>query len=97
MGARHIAWLKFKPEVSPAQIEAHLARCRALVGAVPAVQNLECGASYTDRARGFTHAIIVSLASRETLPDYLNHPAHIPVGEALKADLADLLVMDIEV
>jgi len=49
MGARRIAWLKFKPEVSAAQIEAHMARCRALVGAVPAVQKLECGASYTDR------------------------------------------------
>lgn len=41
MGVRHIAWLKFKPEVSAEQIEAHLARCRGLVGKVPAVQNLE--------------------------------------------------------
>lgn len=74
-----------------------MARCRELVGKVPAVQNLECGANYSDRARGFTHGIIVSLAGRDALPEYLNHPAHVPVGEALKADVAELLVMDLEV
>ena len=71
--------------------------CRSLVDRVPALISLECGASFTDRAGGFTHGIIVTLADREALDAYLNHPDHIPVGDALKADLADLRVMDIEV
>jgi len=38
----------------------------------------------------------VSLADRAGLSAYLEHPVHVPVGEALKADLADLRVMDVE-
>jgi hypothetical protein len=52
---------------------------------------------FTDRARGFTHGIIVTAPDRALLSEYLKHPAHVPVAEALKSDLADLLVMDIEV
>jgi hypothetical protein len=58
--------------------------------------SLECGANFTDRSGGFTHGIIVSVAGRAALSEYLMHPAHVPVAEALKADLADLRVMDIE-
>jgi hypothetical protein len=97
MAVRHVAWLKFKEEVPAERIEHHLAACRALVGKVPAVINLECGPNFTDRAGGFTHCIIVSLANREAIPEYLNHPAHIPVVDALKLDIADLRVMDVEV
>jgi hypothetical protein len=94
---RHVAWLKFKDGVDPRRIESHLEACRSLVGRVPAVLNLECGPNLTDRAGGFTHCIIVSLADRDALDSYLEHPAHVPVGEALKADLADLRVMDVQV
>jgi len=96
MAVRHVAWLKFKDDVDPQRIEGHLEACRALVGRVPAVLNLECGANFTDRAGGFTHCIIVSLVDRAGLSAYLEHPVHVPVGEALKADLADLRVMDVE-
>ena len=97
MMAKHIAWLKFKDGVTHERIEHHMAACRALVGRVLAVINLECGANYTDRAGGFTHGIIVTLPNREALPLYLNHPEHVPVADALVADLADLRVMDLEV
>jgi hypothetical protein len=91
-----VAWLRFKDDVDGPRIERHMEACRSLVGRVPAVINLECGANFTDRAGGFTHGIIVSLPDREALAAYLEHPAHLPIGEALKADLADLRVMDIE-
>jgi hypothetical protein len=73
-----------------------MAACRGLVGQVPAVIDLECGANYTDRAGGFTHCIIVTLADRDAVLAYLHHPIHIPVADALKADVADLRVMDVE-
>jgi hypothetical protein len=97
MAVRHVAWLKFNDDVDPQRIERHLQACRSLVGQVPAVLNLECGTNFSDRAGGFTHCIIVSLADRDALTAYLEHPNHVPVGEALKADLADLRVMDVEV
>ena len=97
MTVKHVAWLKFKDGVTSESIERHMDACRALVDRVPEVQNLECGASFTDRAGGFTHCIIVTLADRDALGAYLDHPEHAPVGEALKADLTALRVMDVEV
>jgi hypothetical protein len=43
MALRHVAWFRFKDGVTVDRIDEHLAACRALVGRVPAVQNLECG------------------------------------------------------
>jgi hypothetical protein len=97
MAVRHVAWLRFKSGVSPERIEEHMTACRSLIGRVPVVQNLECGPNLTDRAGGFTHCIIVSLSDREALPAYLEHPDHLPVAEALVADVAELRVMDVEV
>jgi hypothetical protein len=97
MAFLHIAWLRFNDGLDPQQIEHHLNACRGLAGQVPAVLDLKCGASLTDRAGGLTHCIVVTLPDQDALPDYLNHPAHIPVATALKADVAELRVMDIEV
>jgi hypothetical protein len=97
MAFLHIAWLRFNDGLAPQQIEHHLNACRELVGQVPVVLDLKCGASLTNRAGGLTHCIVVTLPDRDALPDYLNHPAHVPVAAALKADVAELRVMDIEV
>lgn len=97
MTVKHVAWLSFKEGVSKDRIRAHMDACRALANRVPAVEDLQCGESFTDRAGGLTHCIIVTLASRDAIPAYLDHPAHVPVAEALKRDVADLKVMDVEV
>jgi hypothetical protein len=97
MALRHVAWLRFKDGVSAERIEEHMAACRSLVGRVPVVQNLECGPNLSDRAEGFTHCIIVSLPDLDALPEYLGHPEHVPVAEALVTDVAELRVMDVEV
>jgi hypothetical protein len=97
MTVKHIAWLKFKSDISEERINHHMDACRALVGKVPTLISLECGADFMGRSGGFTHGIIVTVPSRESLPEYLNHPEHIPVAAALKADLEDLRVMDIEI
>ena len=97
MTALRIAWLRFNDGISPERIEQHMTACRALVGLVPAVLNLQCGASYTNRAGSLTHCIVVTLPNRDALSAYLEHPAHVPMGTALKADVAELQVMDIEV
>jgi hypothetical protein len=97
MALRHVAWLRFKVGVSPERIDHHLAACRSLVGHVPVLQNLECGPNLSDRAGGFTHCIIAFLPDRDALSAYLDHPQHVPVAEALVADVAELRVMDVEV
>jgi hypothetical protein len=97
MTVLHVAWLKFQPEATPERIEQHMQACRALVGVVPAVINLQCGRSFANRSGDYTHCIVVTLADHEAIPQYLEHPEHIKVVTPLKEDVADLMVMDIEV
>jgi hypothetical protein len=96
MPLRHIGWFRFKNGISDQRIEEHFAACRAVIGRVPAVKNIECGPNLSDRADGLTHCIIVSLDSYNDLPG-LEHPEYVLVAEALLADIAEILVMDVEV
>jgi hypothetical protein len=96
MTAKHIAWFRFKDGLTEDQIERHLSAVRSLVDSVPEVLTIECGASYTNRAGGLTHCILVTLPDRDSLPRYLEHPAHVPIAEALVADIAELRVMDLD-
>jgi len=96
MTAKHIAWFRFKEGIDENRIERHMAAIRSLADLVPDVLSVECGASYTDRAGGLTHCIVVSLPDRGALPRYLEHPDHVPIAEALVADVAELRVMDLD-
>jgi len=96
VGAKHIAWFNFKEGVSDDRIEQHLKAVRGLVDLVPVVEQIECGPSYTDRAGGLTHCIIVTLPSRSALTEYMEHPDHVPIAEALVADVDRLQVMDLD-
>ena len=93
----HIAWFRFNDDITPERIEEHLAACRGLVGHVPVLRNLQCGPNTSNRAGGFTHGIVVTLPDAASLPQYLEHPAHVPVANALVADIAELRVMDLSV
>lgn len=96
MTAKHVAWFRFKDEVSDDRIDEHLRAVRTLAALVPVVSAIDCGKSYTDRAGGLTHCIIVTLPDRGSLARYLGHPAHMPIAEALVSDIAELRVMDLD-
>jgi len=96
MTAKHIAWFRFNDDVSEDRIEGHMRAVQSLADLVPAVSAIECGRSYTDRAGGLTHCIIVTLPDRASLPLYLEHPAHLPIAQALVGDIAELRVMDLD-
>jgi hypothetical protein len=93
----HISWIRFYPGVSKERIEKHWSACRSLVGQVPGVLNLQCGANISDQAGGMTHGMVVALPDRASLPAFLEHPAQVPVAAALKGDVAEMKVMDLQV
>jgi hypothetical protein len=45
VNAKHIAWFRFKDDVSPERIDEHLRAVRSLADLVPAVDAIECGPS----------------------------------------------------
>ncbi len=96
MSIKHIAWIRFKNDVTEEQIESHLKACRGLVDSVPEIESYECGKNFTDRAGGFTHGMIVTVADMTAFEGYMQHPAHIAVASPLVDDLEEIQVMDFE-
>lgn len=96
MAVEHMVWIKFKDEVPATRRKEHLDRLAALMGKVPAIQAIKVGENFTDRAKGFTHGLIVTVATRADLPAYLNHPAHVEAAAPMKQDAAEVMAMDIE-
>jgi len=97
MPVLHIVWIRFGDGVPEERIERHLGACRGFVGRIPGVLDVTGGASFTARAGGFTHGLVVTLADRDALPRYLDHPEHRSLLEVLRPDVAELHAMDLEV
>jgi hypothetical protein len=97
MAVLHIVWLRFGDGVPDERIERHLGACRGFVGRIPGVLDVKCGASFTNRAGGFTHGLVVTLSDRNAVRTYLDHPEHRSLLEVLLPDVAELRAMDLEV
>ncbi|MFP4145054.1 MAG: Dabb family protein [Phycisphaeraceae bacterium] len=91
----HMVWIKFGEHVSAERKQAHLDGLRGLAGKVPGIVRLSVGENFTDRSGGFTHGLLVTLASREALKTYADHPEHVAVAGPLKQD-AELRALDFE-
>ena len=94
MAVEHMVWIRFNDGVDDRRIAGHLAGLKGLAETVPGIVDLTVGENFTDRARGFTHGLLVRLESRKDLDRYLAHPDHVAVAGPLKQD-ADLMAMDI--
>lgn len=96
MRVNHIVVIRFKDGVGAERIAHHLAGLAGLRGSMPEIiTDLSVGTNFTDRANGYTHAVVVTLPERAALPLYLAHPAHVAVATGLRAD-ADYIVLDYE-
>jgi hypothetical protein len=95
MAVQHIVLIKFNDDVDRDRIDEHLALLRSLEDKVPGITELTIGENFTDRAKGYTHGLIVTLTGRAALDAYATHPYHVEVAEALKAD-GSLMVLDFE-
>lgn len=92
----HMVWIKFKDGVDEARQREHMEGLASLAQTVPAVQRLVVGKNFTDRAQGYTHGLLVTVADRAALKAYNDHPEHMAVALPLRQD-AEIMVLDIEV
>lgn len=92
----HIVWFKFKSDLPEEERARLLRELVDLEGVVPGISRLKVGANFTDRARGFSHALVVTLSSREALQSYQDHPTHAALARALRAASDDILAIDFE-
>jgi len=91
----HMVWIKFNEGITPERIEEHLSGLQSLAEIVPGIVALKVGENFTDRAKGFTHGLSVTLESKSALEIYATHPEHVAVAKPLKED-AELMAMDFE-
>jgi len=96
MAVHHMVWMTFHEHVTPQRIAEHVANLRAMAEQIEVIESVSVGENFTDRSGGFTHGLIVTVASRDALPQYLQHPHHVAIAAPLKED-AELRAMDIEV
>ena len=95
MPVNHMVWIKFNEGTTPAAIEEHLAGLRSLPDHVPGILELTLGTNFTERARGFTHGMMVLLSDRDALAAYAVLPAHVAVASRLVKD-GEVMALDFD-
>jgi hypothetical protein len=93
----HIVLFQWKEEARLEAINTALAELRKLKDKIPGIVDIYSGANFSDRAKGFTHALVVHFKDRPALQAYIPHPEHQRVVQNLVSPIrADTLVVDLE-
>ncbi|KAI8834249.1 hypothetical protein BJ741DRAFT_610444, partial [Chytriomyces cf. hyalinus JEL632] len=83
-----------------AQIEAASAALSALAQSIESVEKVYFGRTFTtQRAKGYTHQLVVHLRGKDDLDVYAKHPEHVSVIQNHMVrifDTANALAMDFE-
>jgi hypothetical protein len=92
---KHIVLFRWTEEASQAAIDSAVAELRGLAGKIAGIVDLSCGTNFSERAKGFTHGLVVQFTDRAALEAYGPHPEHQRVlRNFLNPIRADILVFD---
>jgi hypothetical protein len=91
----HIVLFEFKSSATQEQIDTLMSELRKLTS-IPCVVAISCGDTITtDRNKGYTHAMVVTIDSPENLSVYSNHEEHQRVlTNHIKPIIENNLAMD---
>jgi len=94
----HIVLFRWNNATTEEAIENVLTELRGLKNKIPGIVDLSCGANFCDRAKGYTHGLVVRFTNRAALEAYGPHPEHQRVVQNLiKPISADILALDYEI
>jgi hypothetical protein len=93
---RHVVLFKYKPEVTPAQLDEINRAFQDLKRQIPEVRDFERGINNSPEGldKGFTHGYLITFSSEEDRAAYLPHPAHKKFVELLGGKLDEPFVFD---
>lgn len=100
---RHIVFIRFKPEMTDANIFAIFDELYEIKDKLPGVLNITSGKSESPEQmeRGYMHGFVVDFADWDALQAYQDHPDHRVLGGKLVANavagIDDILVFDLAV
>src|SRR5215471_11375474 len=93
----HVARFRWKEEASQEAIDNALAELRKLKGKIPGLVDVSSGTNFSERAKGYTHVLIMRFADRSALQAFGPHPEHQRVAQNFVSPIrADSLVLDYE-
>lgn len=93
---QHIVLLKWKPGITPAQIDAAAGRAQELVDGIDTVEQITFGRNRARDDHGYAHAFIVRFHDQDALSVYLSDPLRIRyVNEVLEPILEERIEIDI--
>ena len=93
----HIVLFRWKDEASQEAKDRVVEELRGLKGKIPGIVDLSCGTNFCDRAKGYTHGLVVRFKDRAALEAYGPHPDHQRVVQNFIAPIrADILALDYE-
>jgi hypothetical protein len=86
---KHAVLIRFRPDVTAAQIDAAMTDLAALQNRIPGIVNFSGGSNMSTEGlnQGFTHGFVMTFADVAARDRYLPHPEH----EAAKARVLPLL------
>ena len=94
----HILLMRWTEEASQEAIDNALSELRGLKSKIAGIVDLSCGANFSERAKGYTHALVMRFADRPALEAYFPHPEHQRVVQnVINPIRADTLILDYEI
>ena len=93
----HIVLFRWSEDASQEAIDSVVAELRGLKSKIAGVVDLSCGVNFSDRAKGYTHGLVVRFMDRAALEAYGPHPEHQRVVQNFINPIrADILALDYE-
>lgn len=81
----HIALYKWKPEVTPEQINQVLQDVESLAAKVPGILDITTGENTSKYGEGYTHVILVRGENQDAIDAYRNHPDHTKAATLIES------------
>ncbi|MGC9943777.1 MAG: Dabb family protein [Verrucomicrobiota bacterium] len=78
---QHIALFRWKRDASAEAIDKAMAELVMLKEKIPGIVELSSGVSFSERSRGYTHALVGRFINRAALDAHFPHPEHQRVLE----------------
>ncbi|WP_254173312.1 Dabb family protein [Planktothrix pseudagardhii] len=96
---QHLVLLKFKPEVTPDQIDQIFTHLAELKNLIPGIIGFNGGpySSPEGLNQGYTHGFIMTFETADHRDAYLPHPEHEKVKVMVLNYLDDLIAFDFDV
>jgi lysophospholipase L1-like esterase len=93
---RHVVLFKFKPEVTPADVQEVVTAFGSLKGKIDLIEDFEWGTdiSVENLAAGFTHCFVGTFRDTASRDAYLPHPAHQEFVKIAGPRIDKVLVVD---